>query len=99
MGLDLYFNRKAAIDAGLQLSVERNGDDESIALSHGVGDDPEYTAWLEASSEVIAVPGTELFVTNDGIGDNIAIRANKWGRVYEPITNWLKANNITWGEY
>lgn len=101
MGLDLCFNRAAAITAGLQLFMERNGTDESIAIAEEDNDpvDAEYLAWLKAESEIFKVPGTELHVTNDGVGDNICIRANKWGRVYAPMTEWLKANNITWGEF
>ena len=99
MGLDLYFDRKAAIDAGLKVFIERNGTDTSIAVAEAHNEDPEYIAWLKAESEVIAIPDTGMHVSNDGIDDRIAIRANKWGRVYEPMTNWLKTNNITWGEY
>ena len=100
MGLDISFNRTAAIAAGIKLSVLRNGSDSDIAIEEANPDkDPEYIQWLKAESECMEVPGLGTFVTNDGIGDNITIRANKWGRVYAPMTNWLKANNITWGEY
>ena len=99
MGLDISFNRTAAIAAGLQLTVETNGTKAEIFQAKQVNEDAEYITWLESEGEVIAIPGTELFTANDGVGDHISIRANKWGRVYEPMTNWLKANNITWGEF
>lgn len=98
MGLDLQFNRTAALAAGLQLSVLRNGSDACIFMAKQDNEAPEYIAWLETYSECVEVPDLGVFVTNDGWDDTISIRANQWGRVYAPMTNWLKANNIEWSE-
>lgn len=99
MGLDLSINRIAAIEAGLQLSIQRNGTDVSIQVAKEHNDDPDFIKWLETYIEVVHIPGTVLIVENTGTGDDIVIRANQWGRVYGPMTEWLKANNITWGEF
>ena len=100
MGLDISFNRTKAINAGLTFVILPNSTPESIAQEeaepHG---DPGYLACLKGSENCINVPGTDIRVADDGIDDNIAVRANKWGRVYEPLTNWLAANGIDWSEH
>lgn len=98
MGLDIAFNKAAAIAAGLKLSKSINGTEQSIAIAKSCGDDPEYLAWLQKEIELVHVPGTE-FVTDNGGVDDIVIRANKWGQIYAPMTTWLKANNIEWSEF
>ena len=94
MGLDVGFNRKAAVKAGLKLEIVPNDGryDE---------DDPQdYIDWCLASSEVVYIPGTDHCVTNDSGSDkHIVVRANKWGSTYYPLTEWLTANNIPWDEF
>lgn len=102
MGLDISFNRKAAVAAGLVISKDCNGDAATIAFAKSDPDcDPAYLAWLQREDEFIEVPNAGLFVSSDGFPDSeyLVVRANKWGRVYAPLTQWLQANNITWGEY
>jgi len=60
--------------------------------------DDDYVQWCAQSSECIKVPGTDHYVSNDGVR-NIVVRANKWGRTYYPLTAWLTANNIPWEEF
>jgi hypothetical protein len=108
MGLDISFNRKQALQAGLKVKLMRNGSAEDIAIQEASQyDDPEYLAWLKREEEVIEIPSGELNLwgqhryTDSGSSpdqENFCIRANKSGSIYEPLTNWLKANNIEWSE-
>ena len=108
MGLDIRFNRKQALAAGLKVKTMRNGSDEDIAIQEASQyDDPEYLAWLKREDEVIEIPDAALNswgqprYTDSGSSpdhEHFSIRANKWGSIYEPLTNWLKANNIEWSE-
>lgn len=75
MGLDIAFNRKAALNAGLVVFLLRCG------------------------REYIQVPNAHYSVENNGVDIDIVVRANKWGSTYAPLTEWLKANNITWSEF
>ena len=82
MGLDVSFERRAAIKAGLKIEI--SWDD--------ITNDEE---------ELVAIPDCDHYVANgaaDG-SDFIIVRANKWGRSYEPLTNWLTANGISWDEF
>lgn len=99
MGLDIAFDRAAALAAGLQTSRARNGTDIDIAEAKAAEDDPAYIEYLEREEEHIHVPYTGKHVTNDGVDPHIVVRANKWGQVYGPLTTWLKANNIEWSEF
>ena len=100
MGLDIAFNRAAALDAGLVIEVLKNATEQEIAEAES--DYPPgdlYLEYLRDTTRCIRVPG-ENFYTEDGGGtDDIVVRANKWGRIYAPLTHWLKANNITWSEF
>ena len=42
---------------GTEFTVQRNGDDEAIALSRAMRDDPDHTEWLEGY-EVLCKPGS-----------------------------------------
>ena len=101
MGLDVSFNRQQAIDAGLELFVDYNGTEEEIAaVKADVQDsmDEAYLEYLQREQEFIRIPSTGLIAANDGV-QTIVVRANKWGLLYEPLTKWLKANNIDWSEF
>lgn len=80
MGLDVAFNRKAALKAGLVIEIV-------------------WSEYAEDEEEIVAVPGCEHFVSNDGAGDNIVVRANKWGNTYAPLTEWLTEHSIPWSEF
>ena len=94
MGLDIAFNRKAALDAGLVLEMVQNGSE-----GESCSDDPEFNAWLQETTECVHVPYCDHLVSNDGSVTDIIVRANKWGRTYEPLTQWLMLNNIPWTEF
>ena len=96
MGLDISFNRSEAVAAGMEFKTVRNGDDYDYHFAQDYGSDPTYISWLQESSECVIIPFTGALVTNDGIGDTIVVRANKWGRNYLPLTLWLKHHNIEW---
>jgi hypothetical protein len=104
MGLDIAFNREAANRAGIETDYLRNSTDDDIIdalierLVNGAfmyGDD--HFKWLTEMRQCVKVPGTEYWLNADGVDDYI-VRANKWGVAYEPLTNWLRANNIEWTE-
>jgi len=101
MGLDLYFSKAKALAAGMVLEQETNGSAEDIAHSVSLGDqeNPEYLNWLKEVVNVTQVPGAKHRVNVWDGGEELSIRANKWGITYEPLTQWLKANNITWQEH
>lgn len=99
MGLDIAFNREKAIAAGLVLYKDTVGTAESIAqASDEDGYDAGYIEYLTREREYVRVPNCDYSVENDGITD-IIVRANKWGRTYAPLTQWLTENNITWTEF
>lgn len=95
MGLDICFNRKKALDAGLRVVKIVNDSDPSPHMQH----DPDYLEWAAKTIECIVVPNEEHLVENDGYQEHIIVRANKWGSTYYPLTHWLKANNIEWDEF
>ena len=99
MGLDISFDRNKALAAGLQTKIVRNGTDEDVRIATVWGEDEYYIQWLQESSECVIIPFTEALVTNDGVGDTIIVRANKWGKNYLPLTLWLKRHNIEWDEF
>lgn len=101
MGLDIYFNKAKALKAGLVITEEINGSAEDIARSLALGDqeNPDYLKWLQEKSSVTNVPGTNYLVNVDVMEEGLAIRANKWGTTYAPLTAWLTKKNITWTEH
>jgi hypothetical protein len=103
MGLDISFNRKEAIEAGMETSAMRNGSDASIQLAeedeaNGMPNQDGYLEWLYEVQQVIRVPGMEHWVNDEGL-DTCIVRANKWGRTYKPLTEWLTYNAIEWSEF
>lgn len=98
MGLDIAFNKAAALAAGIQTSAVRNGTDEDIAQAKAEGADAGYVEWLAEVVEVIHVPDTDLQVHAYSSAEDFFVRANKWGMVYAPLTQWLKSHGIAWSE-
>lgn len=100
MGLDISFSLARATEAGLQLTKDTNGTEEEIATAKAeqYGDDG-YIAWLAETIDILHVPDTDLLVRADIFEDQISVRANKWGKAYTPLTQWLTDNNIEWGEW
>ena len=95
MGLDIAFDRILATDAGMEFDNIPNSD----RTEFDADEDPEYVAWCQASTPCVRVPGMDFWAADDGAGDHIVVRANKWGRTYAPLTAWLTANNIPWTEF
>jgi len=100
MGLDIAFNRQQVIDAGLVLEMVPNATDEQLAFAlEDEYPDPNYIQWMYESTECVHVPYCNHLVSNDSIGDTIVVRANKWGKTYEPLTAWLTQHDINWNEF
>lgn len=100
MGLDIAFDRKKAVSAGIVMKMIPNGDAESIARAEADEcPDPDYIAWLKAEEPCIQVPGMTGWVSDGGGKDDFIVRANRWGFVYGPLTDWLRANDIQWDEF
>lgn len=47
---------------------------------------------------MVCIPGTTMMTVIDLFGDTGIVRANKWGRMYEPLTKFLIDNNINFTE-
>ena len=94
MSLDIRFNRKEAIKAGLKLEIWPNNglyDEE---------DTQEYKDWCNSSTEVVYIPEKDHCVINFSNNNKyICVTGNKWGSTYYPLTKWLKDNNIKWAEF
>lgn len=105
MGLDIAFNRAKALSAGLILEQVANGTEEDIRIAEAQAKesdssfDREYIAWLKRVETCVVVPNANHLVQDDGIGEDIVVRANRWGNTYAPLTEWLKSNGITWSEF
>ena len=87
MGLDITFKLSPALEAGLVIKTMVQSYDDK-----------------EEACNVMSVPGEDVFVdisispdTGEGIFGHV--RANKWGKTYEPLTEFLKLNGIDWREY
>lgn len=103
MGMDIAFNREQAVAAGIEQASLRNADDAEIARAEadeadGMPNQPGYIEWLKSSNDCVRVPGMDWWVEDDGASEQFVVRANKWGRTYEPLTDWLKAHGIEWIE-
>ena len=105
MGLDIAFNRAKAIAAGLVLKKDTNGTEEDIRRVEARSQeknshyDQGYIDWLKEDVTLVAVPNTNHYVQDDGLGSLIVVRANRWGSTYAPLTQWLKQHNIVWSEF
>ena len=97
MSMSLLFDRRAALEAGLLISVVPNLTSDQLALIDEQGEDPEYIKWANGLSYVVHVPTTDLKVVDqlqDTGSSTIDITANKYGSVYQPMVDWLTSNNI-----
>jgi hypothetical protein len=98
MGLDISFDRKQAIAAGMQFVDATNGSAMCIQDAIDNECDADYITWLQESTRFVTIPNLGLLRTDDGNADTVIIRANKWGNAYTPLTQWLAENNIEWNE-
>ncbi len=102
MGLDIAFNRAEAEAAGIEYETIMNGEWSSILREglamYGNYPDPDHLAWLLEEDHCIKVPGTDMLVSDDGI-DCIVVRANQWGDVYTPLTEWLNHHGIAFSAF
>lgn len=97
MSKSLIFDRRLAIEAGLLISIQPNLSTVELAELDPKTDDPEYIEWAKSFVAVVHVPNTEYRVVDQlhGVGsDTVDITANQWGSVYQPMIEWLSANNI-----
>jgi hypothetical protein len=97
MGLDIMFNKEKALLAGLQLTTTTNGMPEDIAQARAEGDN-NHAEWLAEEIQLTQLPGTDLNVIVNEFDHDYSIRANPWGRVYAPLTDWLRSHDIPWIE-
>lgn len=92
MGLDVSFSTKEALAKGLEIRVGYN--DWSELRADGYDDAQDSLCYA------MKVPNTvNLLVYVDVQLESIFVRTNKWGDVYAPLTEWLKANDIPWSEF
>lgn len=103
MGLDISFDRKKALAAGMERKVVRNGTDGEIRTAEIMVADgsaeQEYLNYLRSESTIVQIPGTDWWLDDYGLENNIVVRANMWGKSYAPLTKWLKENNIPWESF
>jgi len=99
MGLDISFNKEAAVAAGLILTQTQRGTDEEVDQAITTDDREEYIEWLREKVTVITVPTANVSAEAEDFDGSLTVRANKWGRVYGPLTGWLTVNQITWREF
>lgn len=105
MGMDISF-KASAIEQIPELITyfETNGDAKEIAEARSfVGPDyPEemgYRHWLCAQAEVLWLMDVDIKVVLWRAEDWVQVTANKWGRVYAPLTQLLEQHDIEWEEH
>lgn len=98
MGIDLCFNKQAAIAAGLITETRQRGSEYEVQLAIDDGGS-SYVDYLRQYATFIQVPNRDWWLDGGTDPEQIVVRANKWGDSYAPLTDWLKANGITWGEF
>ena len=100
MGLDIAFSRTDAMNVGLEIKTVQNGTSDEIHQAKAEEFvDQDYVAWLQEHSVVVKVPEYPYWTDDGGMGDDVIVRANKWGTLYEPLTHWLSENGISWTEF
>ena len=68
------------------------------AVAAGITTETINDSDQEKFTTLVQVPGMDWWVEDTGASEQIMVRANKWGRTYEPLTEWLKAHGIEWVE-
>lgn len=99
MGLDIYFKKQAAIAAGLVTDTRQRGTQAEIERTLEYSGADWYYEDLKKLTTFIQVPTKDWWLDGGSGEIHIVVRANKWGDSYAPLTKWLEANNITWGEF
>jgi hypothetical protein len=106
MGLDISFSKAKALEAGMVLEIKRRGSLRDIAELKALPvteRDPEYLKYLLSPASVATIfcgisRGSKSFEIDGYADETLFVRANKWGNLYAPLTEWLIANHITWDE-
>ncbi len=104
MGLDISFNKEQAVKAGMSLSTERVGTDAQIAEARKLGDgDSDYLNHLLEEEIFARISEYAFFFTVNESAEidgtiTLFARANKWGNLYKPLTNFLTKHGIEWDE-
>lgn len=104
MGLDISFNKEQAVKAGMELSTKRIGTNVQIYKARKLEDgNSDYLKYLlEEETLASFAEYDHFFAVSEGTdqdGNTILFAgANLWGNLYEPLTTFLRTNNIEWGE-
>ena len=98
MGLDLGFTSKVLKLNGVETMTDTNGSEQD-AVEAEKNEDYGYANWLRTEELYFKVPNMEHWVQYSAWEDKIAIRANKWGSTYTPVTEFLTKHNISWSEF
>jgi hypothetical protein len=104
MGLDIKFNLSEVVRAGMAIHTETNGSltERKIAQQQYAEEPCEanqrYIDWLKEFSMIGSIPNHIHSFGVDVAENNVYVRANKWGSLYEPLTDFLMANDILWDE-
>ena len=56
------------------------------------------TATMDDGVNVYRVPGMDAWGVDGGGESHVVTTANKWGRIYAPLTAWLRSKEIAWEE-
>jgi len=95
MGLDISFRLKPALDAGMETKT---------IVESGFRDNDGDMNYPEEILHCVLIPETQSWRDADmyiGKLSGVAkcmVRANRWGSLHEPLTKFLKANDIDWIE-
>lgn len=98
MGLDISFNKEAAVKAGLVLEEGQRGTEEAVERTRKAGD-KDYLGFLTETCTFMTIPDYDYCTEASVFEERVIVRANKWGRLYGPLTAFLKANDIPWEEF
>lgn len=104
MGLDISFNLEAAVLAGMTIIKEITGTEEEIEAAEilysldTANVVEEYLDYLKSEITLGSITNHPYTFSLDVWEATAYVRANTWGSLYEPLTTFLKDNNIAWGE-
>lgn len=106
MGLDVVFTAGDAIKAGAHFFMLPNGTVEEVARALAEGN-PSEAEWLQEQRCYMDIGAGrsdephifEVYNKWPSPEDRIDVRANKWGRSYAPLTEWMRKHNIEWEEW
>ena len=98
MGINIVFDKQKAIDNGMTFFNSINGNAGEIEEAVDRGCAKEFIDWLRKPVVLINVPNAPLSVAVEEHDGLWVCPANHWGKVYDPLTTWLRQNEIIWTE-